>query len=387
MGDQSPTKSDGGGKYTPPSKRLGASGSGDGTIVVAAPARSIGVPIQYPQLTEGNYQLWAAKMKIILKPMGVWSAITGEDVDEAKDQGAMAAISQSVPDDVMMSIVEYESAKEAWEAIRTMRIGDERVVQARISHLTRRFERLTMEDGEEVGAFGRRLTALVGEIRVLGEDLPERAIVKRLFAAVPDRFLPIIGTIEQWGDVKKMSVAEAIGRLRAFEENESGRRQDRCNDGEKLMLVSRAQLEALVQEEKKKGEGSSNGGKNSDGRGDKKKSRGKFDKSKITCFECGEKGHFKSECEAWKKEKALLAAADVDDEPALLMAVACALAPVAEEHVADAVEPEGIKVEEVLHPLAVEAELEAAMAEAERLRGELAAAKVKLHAMSDVYWT
>lgn len=35
----------------------------------------------------------------------------------------------------------------------------------------------------------------------------------------------------------------------------------------------------------------------------------------------------------------------------------------------------------------MEAELEAAMAEAERLRGELAAANAKLHAMSDVYWT
>ena len=103
-------------------------------------------------------------MKIILKPMGVWSAITGEDVNEAKDQGAMAAISQSVADVVMMSFVEYESAKEAWEAIRTMRIGDERIVQARISHLIRRFERLTMEGGEDVGAFGHRLTALVGEI-------------------------------------------------------------------------------------------------------------------------------------------------------------------------------------------------------------------------------
>jgi hypothetical protein len=87
MGAQSPKKSDvgGGEKYTLPSKRLGASGSGDGTIIVAAPARSVGVPIQYPQLAEGNYHLWAAKMKIILKPMGVWSAITGEDVDEAKD--------------------------------------------------------------------------------------------------------------------------------------------------------------------------------------------------------------------------------------------------------------------------------------------------------------
>ncbi|XBI14374.1 hypothetical protein VPH35_140971 [Triticum aestivum] len=401
MGVQSPRKSDDGdgGKYTPPSKRLGASGS-DGTIVVAAPVRSVGVPIQYPQLTEGNYQLWAAKMKIILKPMGVWSSITGEDVDEAKDQGAMAAISQSVPDDVMMSIVEYESAKEAWDAIRTMRIGDERVVQARISHLTRRFERLTMEDGEEVGAFGRRLTALVGEIRALGENLQEHAVVKRLFAAVPDRFLPIIGTIEQWGDVKKMSVAEAIGRLRAFEENESGRRQDRSDDGEKLMLVSRAELEALIQKEKKKGEGSSSSGKDGDGCGggrgrddDRKKVRGKFDKSKITCFECGEKGHFKSECEAWKKEKALLVAADVDDEPALLMAMACELAPEV-DGTAGVLEPTEMEAEgghalggEFFKPSDASMEVETAKAGVARLRGELAAANAKLHALSDEYMT
>ena len=128
-----------------------------------------------------------------------------------KDQGAMADISQSVPDNGMMSTIEYESGKEAWDAILTMRIGDERVVQVRISHLTRRFERLTMEGGEDVGAFGRRLTALVGEIRAPGENLQEHAVVKRLFAAVPDRFLPIIGTIEQWGDVKKMSVARPLG--------------------------------------------------------------------------------------------------------------------------------------------------------------------------------
>ena len=159
---------------------------------------------------------------------------------------------------------------------------------------------------------------------MLGENLQEHAVVKRLFVAVLDRFLPIIGTIKKMGDIKKMSVAKAIVRLRAFEENESWRRQDRGgDDGEKLMLVSHAQLEALVREEKKKGEGSSNGGKDGDGRGggrgrddDKKKPRGKFDKSKITCFEC----------EALKKEKALLAAADVDDEPALLMAVASELA-------------------------------------------------------------
>ena len=49
-------------------------------------------------------------------------------------------------------------------------------------------------------------------------------------------------------------------------------------------------------------------------------------------------------------------------------------APGVEEQVADDVKPEGIKVNEMLRPLVAVAELEAATAEAERLRGELTAA-------------
>ena len=66
-----------------------------------------------------------------------------------------------------------------------------------------------------------------------------------------------------------------------------------------------------------------------------------------------------------KKEKALLAATDIDYEPGLLMAVACELAPGAEEQVADIIKPEGIKVNEVLCRLAAGTDLEAATAEAE----------------------
>ena len=158
------------------------------------------------------------------------------------------------------------------------------------------------------------------------------------------------------------------------------------------MLVSRAQLEELILKEKKKGEGSSSGNKNDDeghsgGRGDKEKTRGKFDKSKITCFECGEKGHFKSECEAWKKEKALLAAADVD-EPALLMAVACELAPEVED-TTSVVEPTDMEAEGS-HGLGGDSFVssDASMeAEVKRLHGASAAANAKMHAMSDEYMT
>ncbi|KAF0888550.1 hypothetical protein E2562_014757 [Oryza meyeriana var. granulata] len=55
--------------------------------------------------------------------------------------------------------------------------------------------------------------------------------------------------------------------------------------------------------------------------GDKKKYRGKFDKSKIDCRNCGDFGHFTDECDKLKKvTKAVvqLAIADADDELTLL---------------------------------------------------------------------
>jgi hypothetical protein len=212
-------------------------------------------------------------------------------VDADKDEVAFAAISQAVPDAVMMAITGCNTARDAWETIHCMRVGEDRVKKARVKQLKRQLDHLEMGDGETITMFAHQLTMLVSEIRSLGEQISDEAVIERMFNAVPKRFDDIVNTIEQWGDLSTMSAAEAVGHLAAFEESHRGRRRGRGDDdeGEKLMLVSRSQLEALILKEKKKGEGSSSGNKNDDD-GKKKERRGKFDKSKITCWECGEKG-------------------------------------------------------------------------------------------------
>ncbi|KAF0899864.1 hypothetical protein E2562_025109 [Oryza meyeriana var. granulata] len=74
----------------------GVSGSSSGGTTMAAP-RSRVVTMHYPMLNDTNYGVWAVKMKIILRHLGVWVAVMGEAVaGEEKDNEALVAISQAV---------------------------------------------------------------------------------------------------------------------------------------------------------------------------------------------------------------------------------------------------------------------------------------------------
>ena len=184
MGDTSPKKSDGkssgsgGGKYTPPAARRSTTGDGDGAVVLAAPSRATNVPVQYPMLTDTNYSLWAIKMKVLMKALRVWSAIDGSgEYDQAADEGAFAALSQSVPDHVMLQVADCDTAQEAWEAVRMMRMGVSRVREATAQ--------IAFKEGETLDAFGLWITALVNNVRSLGDIIDKVKVVQKILREVP----------------------------------------------------------------------------------------------------------------------------------------------------------------------------------------------------------
>ncbi|XP_015697567.1 uncharacterized protein LOC107305213 [Oryza brachyantha] len=193
---------------------------------------------------------------------------------------ALAAIVQAVLEAMVLAIAEKEMASEAWEALKEMHIEEDRVRKANVEETT---------------------------------------VVEKFLHTVPDKFQHIVSLIEQWGDVMKMTMAEAIGRLKAYEALMAGWCRDK--EGEQLLLatcdeprLTRAEWEAKVAEEKR-----SEGGSDNDGiGGDKKKHRGKFDKTKVHCYKYQEYGYFADECREAKMEKALLVTTNVDHESMLL---------------------------------------------------------------------
>lgn len=133
---------------------------------------------------------------------GVWAEVEGKElIDEHKDQMAHTAIFQAVPNAIMLVLVKKEKTKEAWNTLKEMHVGADRVKEARVQTLKREFEVMYMKETKSINDFAMKLTTIVNEIRVLRDKMDGCTIVKKFLRVVPNKFLQIVSTIEQFGDM------------------------------------------------------------------------------------------------------------------------------------------------------------------------------------------
>ena len=84
-----------------------------------------------------------------------------DDVSEHEDMMAMEAICKSVPADMVVVMANKESAKAAWDDIKTVNLSVERVCRAKAQTLRREFDALIFKDGESMDEFAVRISTLV----------------------------------------------------------------------------------------------------------------------------------------------------------------------------------------------------------------------------------
>jgi hypothetical protein len=151
---------------TPPVSGGNNGSGGSGQQVV----RKIGVrPANWPLLTKTNYTEWALIMKIKLQARNLWEAIEPGDVTLQENRMVLDAITSAVPQEMLASLAVKAIAAEAWEAVRSLRIGSEAVRNARAQRLRTEFESIRFKEGETVDDFTMRLVSLVAELGTLGE--------------------------------------------------------------------------------------------------------------------------------------------------------------------------------------------------------------------------
>ncbi|XBI11749.1 hypothetical protein VPH35_138742 [Triticum aestivum] len=231
--------------------------------------------VVYPPLTAMNYFEWSLIMKVNMKAQRVWDAIEGGG-SFCQDRAALAAIMRAVPDEMHSTLAVKPTAKEAWDAIKIMRVGDARVHEAKAQTLLKDFDVVHMRRAETLDELAMRMNGIANKLRTLSENLDEVKVVKKLLRIMPS----------------KLKTAED---RRDLDEGASNYDQ---GGGSRLLLTEEEWL-----------------ARHRSGAG---KKMGNFDMHKVCCYNYQEYGHYSKDCTEPRKQRALLAAATADDEPGLL---------------------------------------------------------------------
>nr|GEV55419.1 hypothetical protein [Tanacetum cinerariifolium] len=89
---------------------------------------------------------------------------------------------------------------------------------------------LHMKEDKTINTFTGKLTTLVNKAASLGHTMEDETLVRKLLNVVPDKYMQIVASIEQYSDLSEMTLEDAIGRLKTYEE--------RINDNDSIQTTN-----------------------------------------------------------------------------------------------------------------------------------------------------
>ncbi|XP_066334111.1 uncharacterized protein [Miscanthus floridulus] len=112
---------------------------------------------------------------------------------------------RGVPEDMHAMLLNKKSAKEAWELLKTMHLGADRVKEVTAQKLLSNFEAISFKTGETIEEFAMRITKLASDLRSLGvTSVDDARVVKKFLRVVPPRYNQVVVAIEMFYDVKTL---------------------------------------------------------------------------------------------------------------------------------------------------------------------------------------
>jgi hypothetical protein len=302
---------------------------------------------QCPILTSTNYTVWAIRIKTILQANGLWEMIEPTletQVDARKDKMAIACLFQALPEDQILQVAKYTTARQVWEALKTRHVGVDRVQKAKLQTLKTEFEMMVMKDDETIDNFSGRLSGVASKANSLGTTFDDAILVRKLLNSVPERFLQIVASIEQYSDLDTITFEEAIGRLKTYEERIRSKKEKEDERNQLLFTHHEGSSNQGYNFRANRGRGRFQG---TQGRGrgqfrgrmqgtwegnnsfeDRKESsygrnhdKAPKDLSQIQCFKCNKYGHYASQCGQDNQNQDESHLVLEDDEPALLLTI------------------------------------------------------------------
>jgi hypothetical protein len=189
---------------------------------------------------------------------------------------------QSIDRYILETILNRDSAKDIWDAMRRKYQGSTKVKRAQLQALHREFGVLAMKDNESVDEYFARTLAIANRMTSHGERIEQVMVVETILRSMPEKFNYVVCSIEESNDVTALSIDELQSSLIVHEQRMKGQK------------VS-AEEQALKISNGGRGSGRGRGRTSTRGRG-----RGRQSKEHVECYKCHKLGHYQNECPSWE---------------------------------------------------------------------------------------
>ncbi|GAU30667.1 hypothetical protein TSUD_31390 [Trifolium subterraneum] len=247
---------------------------------------------------DGHYEHWAMLMENLLRSKELWGLIeAGAPANANADQQQPAAASklqdlkvknylfQSIERSILETILDRDTTRDIWEAMRRKYQGSTKVKRAQLQALRREFEVLAMKDNESVNDYFGRTLAIANHMSAQGERLEQVTVVEKILRSMPSKYNYVVCSIEQSSNVTTLSIDELQSNLIVQEQ------RMKAHQG-----ISEVQALKITNPGRGNGRGRGRNSTNaSRGCG-----RGRLSKEHVECFKCHKLGHYQSECPDWE---------------------------------------------------------------------------------------
>jgi hypothetical protein len=210
----------------------------------------------WPMLTKTNYNDCSLLMKVKLQARQLWDAVKFGNAEFHEDRLALDALLAFVPSEMVASLADKPTAKDAWDSIATTHVGLDRAREAMVQKMHQEWDHLAFYPGEDVDDFALRLSGLVQQLAWHDDgNIDEQKAVEKYLHVVPKKYTQIALSMETILDLSTLSIEEVTRRLKVVDDREEAPPANPLFADGKLLFGEEQWL--ARQKEKKEGSSSS----------------------------------------------------------------------------------------------------------------------------------